>query len=161
MKWIYVWLLAVVSFLLQSTVFEMLRINGVAVNTSLILVVFLGLIFTNRDALTAAVICGLLQDIFYGWAIGVNVFIYIAIAILIDMIDESVFKDKSMTPFILIFGSTIIYHLMHMGFMFILQVPIDIKTLVFKILIELAMNLIFGLLFYKQVIRRFIGYELR
>ncbi len=161
MKWIYVWLLAIVNFLLQSTVFETLRINGVAVNTSLILVVFMGLIFTNRDALTAAVISGLLQDIFYGWSIGVNVFIYIALAILIDMIDESVFKDKSMTPFILIFGSTIIYHMMYMGFMFILQVPMDVKALVVKIPIELAMNLAFGLLLYRQVIRRFIGYELR
>lgn len=161
MKWIYVWVLAILNFILQTTIFEALRINGVAVNTSLILVVFMGLVFSNRDALTAAVISGLLQDIFYGWAIGVNIFIYVAIAILIDMIDESVFKDKSMTPFVLIAGSTILYHILYMAFMFILRVPIDLPMLLIKTAIELVMNIVLGLLIYKHVIKRVIGYELR
>lgn len=161
MKWIYVWVLAILNFILQTTIFEALRINGVAVNTSLILVVFMGLVFSNRDALTAAVISGLFQDIFYGWAIGVNIFIYVSIAILIDMIDESVFKDKSMTPFVLIAGSTLFYHLLYMAFMFILRVPIDLPSLLIKTAIELAMNIVLGLLIYKHIIKRVIGYELR
>lgn len=161
MKWIYVWVLAILNFILQTTIFEALRINGVAVNTSLILVVFMGLVFSNRDALTAAVISGLLQDIFYGWAIGVNIFIYVSIAILIDMIDESVFKDKSMTPFVLIAGSTLFYHLLYMAFMFILRVPIDLPLLMLRTVIELAMNVVLGLLIYKHIIKRVIGYELR
>lgn len=161
MKWMYVWVLAILNFILQTTIFEAVRINGVAINTSLILVVFMGLVFSNRDALTAAVISGLLQDIFYGWAIGVNIFIYVAIAILIDMIDESVFKDKSMTPLVLLVGSTLFYHVIYMAFMFILRVPIELPVLALKVVIELIMNVVFGLLIYKHVIKRIIGYELR
>lgn len=161
MKWIYVVILSIVNFILQSTLFEALRINGVVFNTSLILVVFMALIFGNRNALTAAVISGLLQDFFYGWAIGVNVFIYVAIAILIDMIDESVFKDKSMTVFVLLIGSTFLYQIMFMGFMFILRVPIQISELPLRFIIEAVMNTVLGLLIYKNIIRKLIGYELR
>lgn len=161
MKWIYVVILSIINFILQSTLFEALRINGVVFNTSLILVVFMALIFGNRNALTAAVISGLLQDLFYGWAIGVNVFIYVAIAILIDMIDESVFKDKSMTSFVLLIGSTFLYQIMFMGFMFILRVPIQVSELPLRFIIEAVMNTVLGLLIYKNIIRKLIGYELR
>lgn len=161
MKWIYVVLLSLLNFILQSTLFEALRINGVAFNTSLILVVFMALVFGNRNALTAAVISGLLQDIFYGWAIGVNVFIFICLAILIDMIDESVFKDKSMTPFVLLIGGTVLYQAMYMLFMFILRVPIDIELVILNLIIEIIMNTVLGLFIYRNLIRRLIGYELR
>ena len=161
MKWIYVVLLSLINFILQSTLLEALRINGVAVNTSLILVVFMALVFGNRNAITAAIICGILQDIFYGWAIGVNVFIYISLAILIDMIDESVFKDKSMTPFVLLIGTTFLYHLMYTGFMFILRVPIDFQIVLVRLVIETVMNTVLGLLIYRNLIRKLIGYELR
>lgn len=161
MKWIYVVIISILNFILQSTLFEAIRINGVAINTSLILVVFMGLVFGNRNALTAAIISGLLQDIFYGWAIGVNVFIYVSLAIVIDMIDESVFKDKSMTPLVLIAGSTLFYHGFYAIFMFILRVPIDVVQNSVSALIEMGMNTIVGLLFYKHVIRRILGYELR
>lgn len=161
MKWIYVVIISILNFILQSTIFEALRINGVAINTSLILVVFMGLVFGNRNALTAAVISGLLQDIFYGWAIGVNVFIYVSLAIVIDMIDESVFKDKSMTPFVLLGTSTVFYHCFYALFMFILRVPINIGHLSVATLIEVVMNTAFGLIIYKHIIRRMLGYELR
>ncbi len=161
MKWIYVVLLSVANFILQSTLFDALRINGVAFNTSLILVVFMALVFGNRNALTAAVISGLMQDIFYGWAIGVNVFIYVFIAILIDMIDESVFKDKSMTPFVLIIGATLFYHIMYIGFIFILRVPTDYSLVPLRFLIEVVMNTVLGLVIYKSLIKKMIGYELR
>lgn len=161
MKWIYVVLLSVANFILQSTLFDALRINGVAFNTSLILVVFMALVFGNRNALTAAVISGILQDIFYGWAIGVNVFIYVFIAILIDMIDESVFKDKSMTPFVLMIGATLFYHIMYIGFIFILRVPTDYSLVPLRFLIEVTMNTVLGLVIYKSLIKKLIGYELR
>ena len=121
----------------------------------------MGLVFGNRNALTAAVISGLLQDIFYGWAIGVNVFIYVSLAIVIDMIDESVFKDKSMTPFVLLGTSTVFYHCFYALFMFILRVPINIGHLSVATLIEVVMNTAFGLIIYKHIIRRMLGYELR
>lgn len=161
MKWVYVVIISIINFILQSTVLEALRINGVAINTSLILVVFMGLVFGNRNALTAAVISGLLQDIFYGWAIGVNVFIYVSLAIIIDMIDESVFKDKSMTPLILLSASTVFYHVFYALFMFILRVPIEFPSMAVNTGIELVLNTVVGLIFYKQVIRRILGYELR
>jgi rod shape-determining protein MreD len=161
MKWIYVVLLSVLNFILQTTLFEALRINGVAFNTSLILVVFMALVFGNRNALTAAVISGLLQDIFYGWAIGVNVFIYIFLAILIDMVDESVFKDKSMTPFVLMVGATFFYQLMYFGFMAILRVPNEMTLVPLRFLIEVVMNTALGLLIYKSLIKKLMGYELR
>lgn len=161
MRWIYVVILSILNFILQSTLLEALRINGVAFNTSLILVVFMALVFGNRNALTAAVISGVLQDIFYGWAIGVNVFIYIFLAILIDMIDESVFKDKSMTPFVLMIGATLFYYLMYIGFMFILRVPAAYNQVPLRFLIEVTMNTILGLIIYKSLIKKMMGYELR
>lgn len=161
MRWAYVLLLSILNFILQSTVLDALRINGVAVNTSLILVVFMALVFGNRNALTAAVISGLFQDIYYSWAIGVNIFIYFFLAILIDMIDDSVFKDKSLTPFVLLIGSTFFYYVVHTAFMFILGVPFEWQPTLVSFAIETVMNTVVGLLIYKNLIKKMMGYELR
>lgn len=161
MKWVYVLLISILNFILQSTVFDVLRINGVAINTSLILVVFMALVFGNRNALTAAVISGLFQDIYYSWAIGVNIFIYFFLAILIDMIDDSVFKDKSLTPLVLLVGSTLFYYILHSAFMLLLGVPLDWQPTLVNFLIETLMNTVFGLLIYNNLIKKMIGYELR
>lgn len=161
MKWFYVLLISILNFILQSTVLDALRINGVSVNTSLILVVFMALVFGNRNALTAAIISGLFQDIYYSWAIGVNVFIYFFLAILIDMIDDSVFKDKSLTPFVLLIGSTVFYYVVHSAFMFILGVPVEWQSTLIKLAIEMIMNVFLGLFIYKNLIKKMMGYELR
>ena len=161
MKWFYVLLISILNFILQSTVLDALRINGVSVNTSLILVVFMALVFGNRNALTAAVVSGLFQDIYYCWAIGVNIFIYFFLAILIDMIDDSVFKDKSLTPFVLLVGSTVFYYALHTACMFILGVPLEWQSILMKLGIETAMNTFVGLLIYKNLIKKMMGYELR
>ncbi len=161
MKWVYVLLISILNFILQSTVFDALRINGVAINTSLVLVVFMALVFGNRNALTAAVISGLFQDIYYSWAIGVNIFIYFFLAILIDMIDDSVFKDKSLTPLVLLVGSTLFYYIVHSAFMLLLGVSLDWQQIFMNFFIETFMNTVFGLLIYNNLIKKMIGYELR
>ena len=161
MRWIYVVLLALINFILQSTVLQTIRIYDVTINTSVVLIVFLALVSTNRNALTAAVVSGMLQDVYYSWALGVNLFIYLGLAIVIDMIDESVFKDNSKTPLILVTGGTLFYHLFYTAFMILLRMPIIWPELAVKVGLEIVMNGIFGYFVYKYFIKRMVGYELR
>lgn len=161
MRWIYVVIISILNFILQSTVLQTIRIFDVSINSSIILVVFLALVSTNRNALTAAFVSGLLQDLFYSWALGVNIFIYLGLAIIIDMIDESVFKDNSKTPLILVASGTVFYHVFYAAFMFILRLPINLPVTGIHLGIEIALNCMTGLLIYKYFIKRILGYELR
>ena len=63
-------LLILVTFILQSTVFQSLAIASIAPNLLLILTVSFGFMRGKKEGLFVGFFCGLLIDIFYGNLIG-------------------------------------------------------------------------------------------
>jgi rod shape-determining protein MreD len=161
MKTVYLVLASIGVYLIQTTFIVNFRFYGVAANLSLVFVVLVALLFGNRAGLTVAVLSGLLIDVLFSRAVGINIFIFCVIAILIDLFDESLFKDNSLTPLLLITAATVVYHLLFLTHAYFFNLPIVFDRLIAVVAIETVLNALLGLILYKYVIRRWFGYELR
>jgi len=153
---VYLLVVMVISnFILQSTILGHLRIAGILPNTALIIIVTVSIIYGRKEGMIAGVVSGLLQDIFFSKAIGINILIYLSIGYIIGGVENKVFKDNYITPLLFIFFATIYYHSIYFIFMHFLKQSISYFS-VFRsiILIEVIYNAIVGVTFYRVLYRR-------
>ncbi len=146
------WLVAMIigNFVLQSTIFQYFRIGGILPNTALLIVVTISILYGKKKGVMAGVIAGLLQDLFFGKAIGINVLIYSSIGYIIGGVENKVFKDNYITPFLFIVTTTIYYHSIYFVFMHFLRQSVNyLSVLKSVVMIEVIYNLIVGIIFYR------------
>jgi len=130
-------------------------------NTSLILVVVFGALYGKREGLYMAAFAGLFQDMFLSKILCINLLIYVIVAWIIGSFEESLFKDNFLTPLVITGVSTLSYHLVWMGIMYIFRSNVD-QTLILKVLIlETVLNGIISVFLYGNVLKRLYGYGLR
>lgn len=151
-------LLIIGNFLLQSTIFQYFRIAGILPNTALVIIVIISILNGRKKGITAGIITGLLQDLFFSRAIGVNTLIYMLIGYIIGGFEKKLFKDNLLTPIFLITVSTFFYHSVYFLLMYFLNQPFNFLFVLRKIaLIEAIYNLFIGIFiykcFYKQLYR--------
>lgn len=153
-------LMILCNFILQATVLQHFRIAGILPNTALIIVITISILYGRKKGITAAITAGLLQDIFFSEALGINILIYIFIAYLIGGLESRVFKDNYITPLLLICLSTFFYHSTYFVLMHFLRHSVTylsvLKTIVFA---EIIYNSILGIIFYRVFYNRVYYYR--
>ncbi len=143
-------LIVVVNFLLQTTIFQYFRIAGILPNTALIIVVVVSILSGRKKGITAGVLAGILQDLFFSRAIGVNTGIYVLIGYIIGGLEKKLFKDNNLTPLFLINFSTVFYHLVYLIIMYFFKIPINFWSIFRRIIIiEAIYNALIGIIVYK------------
>jgi rod shape-determining protein MreD len=138
------------NFIIQATVLQHFRIAGILPNTALIIVVTISILYGRKKGILTSFIAGFLQDLFFSKGIGINILIYLSIAYLIGGVENRVFKDNYLTPFLLICLSTFFYHSVYFVLMHFLRHPVNylfvLKTIVLG---ETIYNSILGIIFYR------------
>lgn len=123
------------NLILQSTIFQWLKIYGALPNTALILVVSFSIhIGKNKGAFIGFCI-GILQDIIFGRTIGLNALIFMIIGYIIGSMDQKVFKENLLIPFILTIVSTIFYEAVNLLVIFLLGYRIELVNIIKKMLV--------------------------
>ncbi|MBS4537176.1 rod shape-determining protein MreD [Clostridium sp. D2Q-11] len=154
--------LFLLSFILQSTVFQYIAIFDVIPNTNLILIILVALFKNKKVGGTAGLIIGLLQDILFGNAIGVHGLIYFSIGYFIGVINPTVSKDNAISSFILTFLFTIISNIMFFFIYYFSSVNITFVEMIREIaIIEAIYNGVLSILLYKVMKKLFISPNLR
>ncbi|WP_432664231.1 rod shape-determining protein MreD [Wukongibacter baidiensis] len=151
------WLVAMIigNFILQSTIFQYFRIGGILPNTALLIVVTISILYGRKRGVMTGIIAGLLQDLFFGKAIGINILIYSSIGYIIGGVENKVFKDNLVTPFLFILSTTIYYHSIYFVFMHFLRQPVNYLTVLKSVvMIEVVYNLVVGIVFYRIFYRK-------
>lgn len=161
MKRRYVVILGLILFILQTTVFQFLKFQGVTPNIPLIVTVIIVLLYGNPSGIIFAVCSGVLQDSMMSKVLSINIILYASIAIVIGLMEEKIFKDNFITPIILIAASTIFYNVMFFVFMYLIKSPIHYSGLIMRVSIEMVENIIIGMLVYKWAFKKVVGYSLR
>ncbi|SHH60847.1 rod shape-determining protein MreD [Caloranaerobacter azorensis DSM 13643] len=147
-------LLIILNFVLQTTIFQHLRVFGILPNTTLIILVCISVLKGKKVGSFIGLIVGFIQDILFFNVIGINAFIYFIIGYLIGSINDKIYKDSSFIPFVLTALSTVFYHLAYSFFMYFLSVNYDYLYLLRKIIfIELIYNSLLSVLIYKLVVK--------
>lgn len=160
MKYRYIILIAIVNFILSSTIFQLFRINDALPNFCIILSIILASLGNSRQAYLFALLSGLMQDVFLGRMIGVNFMIYGLIVLITVNLIEIMFKGNFITPVFLISVGTIFYHFVFYVIMFFVQSTIPFELMAIKIATEVLYNGILGYLIYSKAFKKVHGYKL-
>jgi len=161
MKHRYVAIFSLILFILQTTVFQYVDIQGVTPNLPLIVTVILVLLYGNPTGVVFAVVSGFLQDTMMSKVLSINLMIYALIAMGIGLIEGKIFKDNFITPIVLISISTVFYNLVFFLIMYLIKSPIHYSGLTMRMLIEVFENVVIGMFIYKWAFKKVVGYSLR
>ena len=162
LNYVFTFLILMLNFILQTTVFKHFSIMGVTPNTALILVVIFALLRGKYSGAFTGLAAGLLQDIFFGNIIGINALIYFLVGYVVGLLDEKVFKENLVLPFLTMLGSTFVYHMIYYLFMIFLSRNVSFTTMLKDIVvIEMIYNSVLTILIYRKVLKHYRGPRIR
>jgi len=149
-------LIIILNLILQSTVFQWIKIYGVLPNTALILVVSLSIYNGKNNGAIIGFCIGILQDIIFGRIIGSNALIFMLIGYLVGLMDQKIFKENLIIPFVLTALATVFYETINLLLIFSLGYRIELFNVLKKMLIaEVIYNSILSPFIYFYVSKFF------
>lgn len=154
--------IALVSALIQMTVFPFLSIFDVKPSLVLIILIAFTACFGQLKGIRLGIYLGLSLDILIGKGLGVYTFLYMLIAYIFSSIEEKIFKDNLITPLILIVSASIIEYvyfwlLSYMSMSYTLNLGLFLKN----ILVFAAYNSLIGIPIYTYILHKYYGYGIR
>ncbi len=160
MKYRTVVILGLITFLLSSTLLQIIRFNDALPNLCIILCIVLTVLYSPKHGYVFAITTGMLNDIFLSKVLSVNLIIYILIVFVVYRLSDLMFRGNFLTPIFLTIISTLMYHVLFYIFMFFLQSTVPLSLLYVKIITEIVMNSVLTLLIYRVIFKRINGYQL-
>ena len=99
---LFIFILIIISFLLQSALFSFQNIRGIAPNLLLILTMSFGIMCGRREGMLTGFFCGFLYDIFFGTLIGPYMFLFMIIGYLNGAFHKEFLMEDVMMPVFII-----------------------------------------------------------
>ncbi len=103
-------ILIIISFVLQSALFPFIEVAGVTPNLLLILTVSFGLMRGRKEGMLVGFFCGLLYDLFFGYAIGPYMLIYMVIGYCNGFFHRFYLVEDVLLPIIIIVADDFIFN---------------------------------------------------
>lgn len=97
------------NFILQSTLFPHLAIQGVFPNTALIIVTSYALLRGSREGALVGIGAGLLMDVFFNTYIGFYTALYLGFGLLFGRSQSNFYRENYVLPIIFCTISTVLY----------------------------------------------------
>lgn len=101
--------LILISFLLQTSVFNLIPLAGVVPNVLLVLTMSFGMMRGRREGMLVGFFGGLLIDIFYGFAIGPYALIYMYFGYMNGLFHRFYYVENVLLPLIMIAANDFLY----------------------------------------------------
>lgn len=120
-NYISMFIMIIVGFILQTTIFRELQIANVSPNILVILTAISGTMYGQYNGLFSGTICGLFVDLMYSSIIGVNIFIYAVIGFIAGMTNKIYIEDDFIFPITTIAVGDLIYGVLFYILKFLLR----------------------------------------
>ena len=142
-----------ICFLLQCTVFHYLSFAAIKPNLLIILTSSFGFMRGKKEGMFVGVVCGLLADLFWGNALGFNVLLYTVIGYINGSFERMFYDDDVKLPIVLIGASELIYGLTVYVCIFMLRGDFAFLTYLFNIILpELVYTILITLALYQVIL---------
>lgn len=139
-----------VSFLLQTTIFQSLALADVVPNFLLIITVTFGYMRGEKEGMYTGFVCGLLADCVFGSVIGLYALLYMAIGYLNGSCRKLYYSDHIVVTVALIAVSDLIYNFFLYIFEFLFRNRLDFFFYLRRIIIpEMVYTILAAVLFYR------------
>lgn len=148
-RYISVFLLSIVCFVLQTTVFQRLQFANVNPNFLIIITAASGFMYGRKLGMFSGVLGGLLMDTMYSGVIGINILLYAFIGYLNGMANKLYFKEDLYIPMLAIALSDFLYGLLFYICWFLLRGRLDLSYYLVHIIVpEIIYTTITGIILY-------------
>ena len=142
----------IISFLLQTTVFQWFKLAGTVPNILLILTVSYGFLKGRKAGLFVGIACGLLIDFMYGDLLGISAIIYMVIGYANGYIGKIFNKEDRIVPIVLTGFSQFAYFILYYTFNFLLRGKVNIFFYFINIgLAEIVYTTLAAIVFYRLI----------
>lgn len=141
-----------ISFVLQTTVFQYFNFGGIAPNLLIIVTASYGFMFGKRYGMTVGFISGLLMDIFYGSVLGFYALIYLYIGASNGIFHRVFYQNDIKLPLALITVSDLLYSFVCYILLFLLRGRFQIGFYFKSVIIPEIVYTIFVTVFLYPVI---------
>lgn len=151
---IVVFLLIILFFVLQNTVFQTLALASVSPNLLLVLTASIGLMRGKKEGLLTGFFCGLLIDIFYGQLLGFYALVYLFIGYGNGRFHHLFSDEDIKLPMVWIAFSDLAYGLILYFFMFLFRGKFEFSYYLIHIIVpELIYTIVVMLVLYQIIYR--------
>ncbi len=146
-------ILVLLSFILQTTVFRVFDFGGVAPNLLIIFTASTGFIRGDKAGLLSGFVSGLLVDIFFGTYLGFYALIYMYIGFLVGKLHDIFFTQNLVIPIVIISIADFVFGFICYVLMFLFRTKFDIGYYMTSIIIpELVYTAVVSLFFYPIIL---------
>ncbi|MGL4875733.1 MAG: rod shape-determining protein MreD [Clostridium sp.] len=149
MKRVIIILICIILLIFDNTVAPFLAIKGAFPSLLFTFAVAYSLVNEPKEAVFIGVLSGLLQDIFFNNAIGINALTNMLICLLVAYIGKSVFKRRNIVPVATMFAMTILKHLAVFTIFYIMHYKVDLSNVIYVAIY----NSIIMLIIYRYVFK--------
>ena len=105
--------LLILTQILESTVFQMLRIGDIAPNLMIILIVSFALLRGSKEGSIVGVAAGILYDSTFGLMMGPSIFAYAFIGFISGKFNKNFYRENFIIPLICTFFSSLFFSLVN------------------------------------------------
>lgn len=160
-------ILIIISYLCQTTFNRGISIGNITPNLLIILVCIFALLRGKKEGLLIGFFCGLLIDLFYGYAdvVGFNSLIYMYLGYIAGIFHDVIYTDDIMIPVVFTATSDLIYNFVYYILSFALRNKLEIEIYFKDIILPEVIYTVFLTVFlykiYKLINDRLEKYERR
>lgn len=149
-------LIIIICFLLQSTVFQYLEFASIAPNLMIIVTASFGFMRGKNEGMVIGFFCGLLMDIMFGVGslIGFYALLYTLIGYGNGWFKRLFFAEDIKLPIALIFGSEFLYGIVNYLLLYMMRSKFDFLFYLSRIIMpELVYTVLITLVLYQIILR--------
>ena len=149
-----VFIIIVICYLLQTTVFAALSLASIAPNLMIILVSAFGFMRGKKEGLYIGFFCGLILDIFGGNILGFYALVYMYIGYLNGYFRKMFYPEDIKLPMLLIAGSDLGYNLFIYFFLFLFRNRYDFRYYFLNLMLpELVYTMVITIFLYVIILK--------
>ena len=147
-------LIILICFLLQSTVFPQITFFSVKPNLLIIVTASFGFMRGKKEGMFVGFICGILMDIFWGGLLGFYALIYATIGYVNGFFKRMFYDEDIKLPLGMIAASELIYGLACYFFLHLLQGDFAFGTYLIRLILpELVYTILVTLVLYQIILQ--------
>ena len=148
-----IFILIIISFLLQSVLFSFHNVRGMAPNLMLILTMSFAVMRGRREGLLTGFFCGFLYDIYFGTLIGPHMFLFMIIGYLNGAFHKDYLMEDIMMPVFIISADEVIFDLIEYIFGFLLRNRVNVFFFIKTVFLpRLLMTLLATVIIYRVLV---------
>lgn len=151
-RYISLFFLIILCFLLQTTLFDRLELSNIKPNLLIIITAASGFMYGRKYGLFTGFLSGALIDLQYNEVVGICIFIFVLVGYANGLANKLYFKDDLSIPLFAIAMSDLVYGMLYYVCYFLLRGRLEVLQYMVGIMLpEVLYTTLMGILLYKFI----------